>query len=655
MKVETILSQIDLGTMALPEFQRGYVWNRDQVRGLMSSLYRRHPVGTLLTWLTPKDPTIIRGGDLGPAGTIELLLDGQQRVTSLYGIIRGSPPRFFDGNAQAFTGLYFDLEKEVFEFYAPAKMAGKPMWLDVTRLMRPEGLGEALAPLVGTSAPADLQMFVAHLTRLTSIKEVDLHIEQVVGEDKTVDVVVDIFNRVNSGGTKLSKGDLALARICARWPEARSVMKAILQRWRTVGFSFELEWLLRSVTTIHTGQARFSGLADIETVQFEKALGEAEKATNRVLNLVSARLGLDHDRVLGGRYAFPLMTRLLTEHGRFRDAAEQDRLLYWYVHSFLWGRYTASVETVMNQDLTEVVGQADAVDRLIERLRASRGDLKVRPADFSGWSLGSRFYPLLYLLTRMAGARDLAALGLELRASMLGKLANLQVHHIFPKAVLYSADFARPEVNAVANFCFLTQEANLEISDRLPEDYFAEAERRFPGALASQWIPTDPALWKVDRYHDFLAARRELLAKAANGHLDGLLHAAATEAPLELPAEIGATEDAGISEAIEPAVAELSIWATDHGFGAPVFELEIVDPENQELIVVGDAVWPNGVQEGLTEPVCLELDASAEVITRLSEIGYRCFTEAEPLKAWAEAVSGASAVGTSSDTWAATS
>ena len=194
----------------------------------------------------------------------------------------------------------------------------------------------------------------------------------------------------------------------------------------------------------------------------------------------------------------------------------------------------------------------------------------------------------------------------------------------------------------------------MEISDRLPEDYFAEAERRFPGALASQWIPTDPALWKVDRYRDFLAARRELLATAANAHVDGLLHAPAMEAPIELPTEVGMARGAGISEAIEPAVADLSVWATDHGFGAPVFELEIVDPEGQELIVVGDAVWPNGVQEGLTEPVCLELDASAEVITRLSEIGYRCFTEVAPLKAWAEAVSGASVVGTSSDTWAAT-
>lgn len=658
VKVDTILSQIDLGTMALPEFQRGYVWNRDQVRGLMASLYRRHPVGSLLTWLTPKDPTLIRGGDLGPAGTIELLLDGQQRITSLYGIIRGQAPRFFDGNPQAFTGLQFNLEQEVFEFYSPAKMAGNPMWLDVTRLMQPEGLGEALAPLAADGVTGDLQTYVARLTRLTSIRDVELHIEQVVGEDKTVDVVVDIFNRVNSGGTKLSKGDLALARICAQWPEARSAMKGILSRWRTAGFSFELEWLLRNVTTIRTGQARFGGLADIEPKQFEQGLVDAEWATNKVLNLVSARLGLDHDRVLGGRYAFPVMTRLLSEHGGFRDAAEQDRLLYWYVHSFLWGRYTGSVETVMNQDLTEVVGKSNAVDGLIDRLRQWRGELTVRPEDFGGWSLGSRFYPLLYLLTRMHGARDLAALGLPLHAAMLGKLGGLQVHHIFPKARLYDTEltapeeYSRAEVNALANFCFLTQEANLEITDRLPEDYFAEAERKHPGALASQWIPTDPGLWKVSRYRDFLAARRDLLARAANDYLDGLLHAQPTAKPLELATEINVSEGAGIADAIEPAVAALASWASEHGFGPPLFELEINDPENQELIVVGDAVWPNGVQEGLTEPVCLELDASAEIITRLAEIGYRCFTEVDPLKAWAESVSRESVTGPSLDSWA---
>src|SRR5207244_11779284 len=136
MKIQTILDQIELGAIALPEFQRGYVWNRDQVRGLMNFLYRQHPVGGLLVWVTQTESAEARGGGPLAPGSVKLLLDGQQRVTSLYGIMRGKPPRFFDGNVTVFTGLHFHLEDESFEFYAPLKMKGNLLWIDVTELMK---------------------------------------------------------------------------------------------------------------------------------------------------------------------------------------------------------------------------------------------------------------------------------------------------------------------------------------------------------------------------------------------------------------------------------------------------------------------------------------------------------------------------------------
>ena len=112
MEINTILSQIDLGSYAMPVFQRGYVWNRDQVRKLMNSLYKGYPIGELLVWNTATDPGISRGdGPLTP-GNVNLILDGQQRMTSLYGVIRGEPPKFFDGNSNSFTGLYFNVEDE---------------------------------------------------------------------------------------------------------------------------------------------------------------------------------------------------------------------------------------------------------------------------------------------------------------------------------------------------------------------------------------------------------------------------------------------------------------------------------------------------------------------------------------------------------------
>ncbi len=97
-KLGTILDQIDAGTMLLPEFQRGYVWNRDQVRGLMRSLYRDYPVGALLIWEADGGNQAVRGVPAPGSGPKQLLLDAQQRVTTLYGLIRGRPPSFFEGD-----------------------------------------------------------------------------------------------------------------------------------------------------------------------------------------------------------------------------------------------------------------------------------------------------------------------------------------------------------------------------------------------------------------------------------------------------------------------------------------------------------------------------------------------------------------------------
>ena len=150
-----------------------------------------------------------------------LILDGQQRVTTLYGISRGRPPTFFQGDEKAFSGLRFNVEDETFEFYAPAKMRDDPRWIDVTSLFM-RGLEHHIGTL---NAHPDTQprivTYMERLVRLQGVLERDFHEEKITGEDKTVNVVVDIFNRVNSGGTKLSKGDLALAKKCAHWPEAR--------------------------------------------------------------------------------------------------------------------------------------------------------------------------------------------------------------------------------------------------------------------------------------------------------------------------------------------------------------------------------------------------------------------------------------------------
>ena len=635
MRISQILDKVDSGDIALPEFQRGYVWTRDQVREFFHSLYRGYPIGGFLTWSTKAETTQTRGDGTVRDGAIHLLLDGQQRVTTLYGVTHGRPPRFFEGNPATLTGLHFNLDTEAFEFYAPAKMKDNPVWVDVSSLLQQGLAGHFQQVTELTQGDGQLYgPYVERLNRITQIKERDVHIDEVTGQDKTIDIVVEIFNKVNSGGTKLSKGDLALAAICASWPEARPTMNAALSTWSDAGFDFKLDWLLRNVNAVLTGEAQFSKLADVDVSTFQKGLTETIDSVSHLLNALGGRLGLDHGKVLSGRGAFPVMSRLLHDHGgRFPDAMTRDRLFHWYVHSFLWGRHTGATETALNQDLQAL--EDGGVDQLTGLLRRSRGGrLEVRPDDFVGAGMGSRFYPLLYMLTRVHRAQDLGS-GVPLRDGMLGRLSSLQVHHIFPKARLREYGYNHAEINAVANFCVLTQDTNLRVGARNPAEYLAEITRRVPGALESQWIPVDPKLWRVENYLDFLAARRELLSYAANDFLDTLhdgpspvdLTAATRTA---LPLSTVAVAAPAVDDV--PGLASLLTEVENAGFAAPELDSEVIDPRTGAAITVAAAYWSQGLQEEVGAPVVLVLDPTAAEQGALEASDYRVFHSAEALR-----------------------
>ncbi|MBZ0144806.1 MAG: DUF262 domain-containing protein [Rhodocyclaceae bacterium] len=645
MKISTVLDHIDSGHMALPEFQRGYVWNRDQVRGLFDSLYRRHPVGGLLVWATESKTATHRGDGPLAAGVVKLLLDGQQRMTSLYGVVRGEPPQFFDGNAQAFTGLRFHLEGESFEFYQPVKMKDDPLWIDVTELMQngTSGLGLFVTRLTAQPAmAARVGDYVARLSRLLGIIDVELHVEEVTGADKTLDVVVDIFNRVNSGGTKLSKGDLALARICADWPEGRDAMKARLREWAKADLHFNLDWLLRSVNTVMTGEAKFQHLHEKTAAEVQEALIRTTKHIDTSLNLIGGRLGLDHDQVFFGRFGVPVMARYLDQRQAKRlgpmGEQERDKLLFWFVQAAMWGRFSGSTESFIDQDLGALEGPDGGLDKLLEQLRLWHGGLRAEPGHFTGWSLGARFYPVLYLLTRMGASRDWGT-GLPLKASLLGKMSRLEVHHIFPKAQLYKRNYRRPEVNALANFCFQTKETNLEISDRLPEEYFPEFEARHPGGLASQWIPADPALWKMNRFRDFLEARKELLAAELNRRMEELLHGDVRwlEGPASAAPSVAVLGGGISSEEEELELEALNAWVEAQGLPRGVLGCDFADEESGQQRAVFDLAWPQGIQEGLSQPVAVLLNEDAATLTFASQAGFRCFTDGASFRRYVKA------------------
>jgi hypothetical protein len=216
------------------------------------------------------------------------------------------------------------------------------------------------------------------------------------------------------------------------------------------------------------------------------------------------------------------------------------------------------------------------------------------------------------------------------------------LHLSSPRNFLRRTDSSlqRGEVNAVANFCFLTKGSNLSISDKRPEIYFEEIEHAHPGALASQWVPMDRALWKVDRYRDFLAARRELLAHSINGFLDELLNGpAATATPavaidVTKPAHGSAgaevDQDADADDAILKRSESL---AKAHGLVAAVVDFELSGEDGASLGIL-DLAWPNGSLGASDESLALVLEPSGGLEAEAIHQGFRVFKDEESFAAY---------------------
>src|SRR5262245_47561045 len=139
MKISTILDKIDENQLFIPAFQREYVWKRDDAKMLIDSLIKEYPTGTLLTWETAHPPEL-KGPHKYNArqGAVRLLLDGQQRVTTLYMLIRGEIPPYY--KAAEIThdtrGLYVNLSTLELAYYQKSRMDTDPYWQNITDVLQ---------------------------------------------------------------------------------------------------------------------------------------------------------------------------------------------------------------------------------------------------------------------------------------------------------------------------------------------------------------------------------------------------------------------------------------------------------------------------------------------------------------------------------------
>ena len=516
--IQDLLSQISRDEILLPEFQRGYVWNRDQVRGLMQSLYRKHPTGHLLIWRTYK-PSLVRGGEAARDGHSLLLLDGQQRLTTLYVLFKGAAPRFYEGES-LFFDLHFNMQTEEFRFWQKSRMENNPAWIGVHEFLQ-EGLAALLERLeqLDEERRTIVGQNLSRLSRLDQVRDYTYTVDQVSGDHYSVEEVVDIFNRVNSRGTPLTRADLALAYVCSLWPEARAEMRTFSGKMAERGFAVDLNFLVRCLAAAATGSVLLEGsFLKTPAATLQDAWQKMQPAFEHLVSVLRQEAFISGlDDLPTNFVLIPATIYLARQGGQFPTDAVRRRFIRWIFLAGLWARYSGSTDTKLQQDVALVTGHdLDPTHELEAAILRERGRVTLQEGDLDRARIDSAVARLSRLVARHRDARDWFT-GVRIYDPATGKSLGEERHRIFPRRVLEKAGFEdTTRINAVANRALLGQPAPRDYRGTSPAEYLPEVDEHQPSALRAQSIPMDRALWQPERFLDFLAARRRLLAEAMN-------------------------------------------------------------------------------------------------------------------------------------------
>jgi hypothetical protein len=367
----------------------------------------------------------------------------------------------------------------------------------------------------------------AKLGRLDKIKDYLYYLKELT--ELEMDRVVEVFNLVNSSGTRLSKSDLALAHICSLWPEAREEFRKAQAVHQSENFAFDLSFYTRCTAIVATGSALYEPLYKTPIEDIKAAWPKVTQALDYVLNVLRGDAYIDAASTFPSTTVVaPLVTYLArTGRSNFDSEAHKRSFLHWMYAAMMWGRYSGSSETKLQEDI-EALKSDDPPAQLRENLIRDRGRIKVEAKDLELAGVTSPFFPMTYVVARSRGAVDWFN-GVALYQKAIGKSFGLEIHHIFPQGLLYKSglDSTNPAhkrmVNEIANLGFLTKQANLGISMKKPEAYLPKVLANYPDALKQQAVPQNPAMWDVKALETFLASRRQLLADAINTYMDSLL------------------------------------------------------------------------------------------------------------------------------------
>lgn len=567
--IEEILGWIKQGKIGLPEMQRPFVWSTAKVRDLIDSLYNGYPIGYIVTW---QNPTVGLKNE-SSSNNKEIIIDGQQRLTALKAALSGEKvvsqqyitkriKISFKPSTGEFNTLNSAIEKD-------------PLWInDISDIFKSDFNSYSYvtdnAKKLGM-APEDLG---ATLQKLLAIRQSEIG-DIKLGYNLSIGAVTDIFNRINSKGVSLSSADLAMSRLSADTIHGGNNLRKQIEYFvqllndpnllenivkfdsdfaNTKEFN-QIKWIASEINPIYKPRyadilhlilatsfkrgklsdmvslisgrdfearnyseegmkANYAKMQAGATLVFNKSNFQRYLMILRDMGMRnSGKLGLVGHGVFNFGYILFLYLHLSTNLSQEKIASYLKR---WIIMSALTGRYSGSSETITESDLKMISCDANPINVLDDILDREMNDsfwngtlpnmLRVQSTQASSWRI--------FQMSQIYG-KDTAWLAKDTSTETV-MLEEGNIHHIFPQAYLRKNGFSKGDINQIANYVWVTQPKNLEISDKAPKDYLSDEniiEFMSETNNRENAIPEEIVDYDFHNYSDFLNQRRHLMAK----------------------------------------------------------------------------------------------------------------------------------------------
>jgi hypothetical protein len=561
MSVNQLVANIEKGYIQKPEMQREYVWQGTRVRDLLDSLYRGYPSGTILLWETDTDaPTsnFAIATEKNNTSRPLLLLDGQQRLTSLSSVIRGEPILVREKNKLRQIDILFNLEhpdelvslseiddapgitfkvsddddededdeeetlldrlNQLTFIVSTPQLANASNWVNVSKVFASHSDAEFLKK-AGVSSLDDplYTKYSERLKKLRQIREYTYRLD-VLEPTLSYEEVTEIFIRVNSLGVKLRSSDLALAQITAKWRNSLVLFQEFQNEvYEERGLYFDLGFFLKGLVISSTGQSKFKTLGSLKKDELEVGWVGAKKSITFALNFLTSNLKIDSLALLSS----PFIVHAIAYWGEINkynvSQTEAAAMRRWALIANTKSAYSSSAESKLDADLLSLRSGAGAAG-LLQRLETQLGRLDVTEAEIQSKSTNSGYFKAMFIAFREDGAKDWTS-KLEISVRHRGSEHKLQFHHIFPKAFLRQnyPELRRNQVNDISNLAFISGKTNRDISAKPPSEYLKKIiESKDVELLNLQLIPTEGEILDEYSYDDFLTKRRKLIVKRIN-------------------------------------------------------------------------------------------------------------------------------------------